>query len=193
MKKVLESRRNFLKIASMAAGATFLSSGYTFGEIDAAAMRQSTHSGDVPGPAQPNYTLRIKTAPVEIAKNRILSLTTYNGQFPGPLLRLKPLPFPGVVLSRLKRQHGERVSVQLIDLAIKLDHFENPPEAQIFDVERVLRKNHFSHRILRKLVYENLMLRTSDGRIMQRLGALFDIETSRPQFLLNKPPRNSRE
>jgi FtsP/CotA-like multicopper oxidase with cupredoxin domain len=36
-----------------------------------------------------DYTLRIKTAPVEIAKDRILSLTTYNGQFPGPLLRLK--------------------------------------------------------------------------------------------------------
>lgn len=91
------------------------------------------------------------------------------------------------------RQHGERVSVQLIDLAIKLDHFENPPEAQIFDVEEALRKNHFSHSILRKLVYENLMLRTSDGRVMQRMGALFDIKISRPQFLLNKPPRIPKE
>jgi FtsP/CotA-like multicopper oxidase with cupredoxin domain len=36
-----------------------------------------------------DYTLRIKTAPVEIAPNRIVSLTTYNGQFPGPLLRFK--------------------------------------------------------------------------------------------------------
>ncbi|HXJ89249.1 MAG TPA: multicopper oxidase domain-containing protein [Candidatus Binatia bacterium] len=36
-----------------------------------------------------DYTLRIKVSPVEIAPNRIISLTTYNGQFPGPLIRLK--------------------------------------------------------------------------------------------------------
>ena len=31
----------------------------------------------------------IKTSPVEIASKRIIALTTYNGQFPGPLLRFK--------------------------------------------------------------------------------------------------------
>jgi FtsP/CotA-like multicopper oxidase with cupredoxin domain len=36
-----------------------------------------------------DYTIRIKTVPVEIAPNRIVSTTTYNGQFPGPLLRFK--------------------------------------------------------------------------------------------------------
>ena len=46
---------------------------------------------------------------------------------------------------------------------------------------------------LRKLVYENLMLRTSDVRVMQRLGALFEIKTSTPQFQLNKPPRNLKK
>lgn len=35
------------------------------------------------------YTLHIKTAPIEIAPNRIISVTTYNGQFPGPLLRFR--------------------------------------------------------------------------------------------------------
>ncbi|MGH9758202.1 MAG: multicopper oxidase domain-containing protein, partial [Candidatus Acidiferrales bacterium] len=39
--------------------------------------------------APPNYTLRIANTPVEIAPGRILSATTYNGQFPGPLLRFK--------------------------------------------------------------------------------------------------------
>ena len=33
--------------------------------------------------------LRIKTSPIEIAPNRIISTTTYNGQVPGPLLRFK--------------------------------------------------------------------------------------------------------
>lgn len=47
---------------------------------------------EAPAPqAEPaaDYTLHIKTVPVEIARNKIISLTTYNGQFPGPLLRLK--------------------------------------------------------------------------------------------------------
>jgi FtsP/CotA-like multicopper oxidase with cupredoxin domain len=33
--------------------------------------------------------VRIKAAPIEIASDRILSTITYNGQFPGPLIRLK--------------------------------------------------------------------------------------------------------
>src|ERR1700726_2933016 len=34
-------------------------------------------------------TIRIATGLVEVAPGRIISATTYNGQFPGPLLRLK--------------------------------------------------------------------------------------------------------
>ncbi len=36
-----------------------------------------------------DFTLHIQTSPVEIAPNRIISATTYNGRFPGPLLRFK--------------------------------------------------------------------------------------------------------
>ena len=43
-------------------------------------------SGDEP---RADYTLHIKTSPIEIAPKRIISATTYNGQFPGPLLRFK--------------------------------------------------------------------------------------------------------
>lgn len=54
------------------------------------AAHNSAETQNIPDDSQPaNYTLRIKTSPVEIAKNKILSLTTYNGEFPGPLLRLK--------------------------------------------------------------------------------------------------------
>lgn len=45
-----------------------------------------------PGPqdqTSPDYTLHIKTSPIEIAPKRIISAITYNGQFPGPLLRFK--------------------------------------------------------------------------------------------------------
>lgn len=36
-----------------------------------------------------DYTLHIRSSPVEIAPKRIISAITYNGQFPGPLLRFK--------------------------------------------------------------------------------------------------------
>jgi FtsP/CotA-like multicopper oxidase with cupredoxin domain len=36
-----------------------------------------------------DYTVRIATSLVEVGPQRFLSLTTYNGQFPGPLLRFK--------------------------------------------------------------------------------------------------------
>jgi len=36
-----------------------------------------------------DYTLHIKSSPIEIAPRRIVSEITYNGQFPGPLLRFK--------------------------------------------------------------------------------------------------------
>jgi FtsP/CotA-like multicopper oxidase with cupredoxin domain len=60
------SRRDFLKAAGVVASAPHL---------------QSETPAD--------YTLTIATTPIELAPNRIVSITTYNGQFPGPLLRLK--------------------------------------------------------------------------------------------------------
>src|SRR5262249_41442889 len=36
-----------------------------------------------------DYTLRIGVSPIEIAPKRIISVSNYNGQFPGPLIRLK--------------------------------------------------------------------------------------------------------
>ena len=38
---------------------------------------------------RPDYVLRISASPVEIAPKHIVSTITYNGQFPGPLLRFK--------------------------------------------------------------------------------------------------------
>jgi FtsP/CotA-like multicopper oxidase with cupredoxin domain len=66
------SRRGFLKGAGWAAGALALKG-----------APPQTESG------APDYTIRIKASPVEIAPNYILSTITYNGQFPGPLLRFQ--------------------------------------------------------------------------------------------------------
>ena len=85
----MESRRDFLKDLAMSAGALLLSrrDSPEHPNVFAKEPQSSAAIQSDAGPA--DYTLHIKTAPVEIAKNRFLSLTTYNGQFPGPLLRFK--------------------------------------------------------------------------------------------------------
>ena len=87
MRNALESRRHFLKAAGVAAGAILLPCAEGYGLRAGARQHQSLRASVDSTP--PDYTLRIKSAAVEIAPNRILSLTTYNGQFPGPLLHLK--------------------------------------------------------------------------------------------------------
>ena len=79
------SRRQFLKTAGSIAGTSLLPPVAVFGQSNAA--RPQEPASRTVGP--PDYTLTIAVKPIELAPNRILSITTYNGQFPGPLLRLK--------------------------------------------------------------------------------------------------------
>ncbi len=74
MERFVESRREFLRNTGLAAGALLFSPTKLFAaQAEAAA----------------DYTLHIKAAPIEVAPNQILSTITYNGQFPGPLIRFK--------------------------------------------------------------------------------------------------------
>jgi FtsP/CotA-like multicopper oxidase with cupredoxin domain len=68
------TRREFLRTTGLAAGLLLFSPKNIF-----------------PTEAEPpaDYTVRIKAAPIEIAPNEILSTITYNGQFPGPLIRFR--------------------------------------------------------------------------------------------------------
>ncbi len=74
MKRPQLSRRDFMQAAGAAAGAALLTPARLFATPESAA---------------PGYALTIATTPLELAPNRIVSVTTYNGQFPGPLLRLE--------------------------------------------------------------------------------------------------------
>jgi FtsP/CotA-like multicopper oxidase with cupredoxin domain len=79
------SRRRFLKTAGAAGAAALLP------RADLMSQSTTVCDGD---PALQNegvadYTLAIAIKPIELAPNRIISTPTYNGQFPGPLLRLK--------------------------------------------------------------------------------------------------------
>ncbi|HJP98665.1 MAG TPA: multicopper oxidase domain-containing protein, partial [Rhodanobacteraceae bacterium] len=79
-------RRDFLKAASfsaLAAGFAHGAEAFANGLSMPAAAASST--GGARGKA--DYTLRISTGVLELAPQRVVSTTLYNGGFPGPLLR----------------------------------------------------------------------------------------------------------
>lgn len=80
----LQTRRTFLKTAGVASAGLLLGSQ---ARAESHGFRE-TESGQGEATSA-DYTLRIATGPVELAPKRIVSATTYNGQFPGPLLRFK--------------------------------------------------------------------------------------------------------
>jgi FtsP/CotA-like multicopper oxidase with cupredoxin domain len=74
-------RRDFLKIAGAMTGASGSS-----GAMAAAAQNQTPAAQLID---KADYTIRIARTAVELAPGRVVNTTTYNGQFPGPLLRLQ--------------------------------------------------------------------------------------------------------
>ncbi len=81
-----DSRRRFLKGAGLAAGTFLLPSQRVAGEVTAT-PRPDSLSGRQSDSSPADYTIRIEAAPIEVAPKVILSTITYNGQFPGPLIR----------------------------------------------------------------------------------------------------------
>jgi len=77
------SRRNFLKAAGLLAGGAVVPSAVTH----AAAFEQADTAPQ--NEVAADYAIRIAASPVEVAPKQIISTTTYNSQFPGPLLRFK--------------------------------------------------------------------------------------------------------
>jgi FtsP/CotA-like multicopper oxidase with cupredoxin domain len=82
------SRRQFLSKIAIVSGAGLASSKLRLPSrvlFGSARTNGAALADDVAA----NYTLRIAAAAVEIGKKQIVSAVTYNGQFPGPLLRFK--------------------------------------------------------------------------------------------------------
>jgi FtsP/CotA-like multicopper oxidase with cupredoxin domain len=87
------TRRRFIKFAGAATGGVLLGS-RTASSQSPMTMPQgpgpaAIASGLVPHEERADHTIRIGIGLVEAGPKRILSTATYNGQFPGPLLRLK--------------------------------------------------------------------------------------------------------
>jgi FtsP/CotA-like multicopper oxidase with cupredoxin domain len=80
------SRRTFLQTGAAIGGGVLL--GPQLIRAQGMPMAGGTAAA-APASGSADYTLRIGTGLVELAPDQIISTTTYNGQFPGPLLRFK--------------------------------------------------------------------------------------------------------
>jgi len=86
---------------------------------------------------------------------------------------------------RVLSEHPGNAAVEMIDLAIKLEHFRTVPEYEITKLRDRVSGNHFSYALLLQLVTDFLYLHRVDVRTMQRLGSLFKIEgVMSPRYLL---------
>ena len=81
MRNEIPSRRDLLKLAGSAACAAACPNPWPGFAAQTLLRHAATDS--------PDYVLRIAASAVEIADKRIVSTITYNGQFPGPLMRFK--------------------------------------------------------------------------------------------------------
>ncbi len=79
------SRREFAKAAGALTGAALFSEVTGCNQPLTSPRKPAGQQASVPA----DYSLTIAVNPVELGPNRIISTTTYNGQFPGPLLRLR--------------------------------------------------------------------------------------------------------
>ncbi|WP_329743431.1 multicopper oxidase family protein [Dyella sp. A6] len=78
------NRRGFLKTAGLSALATGL-----LPQVRAADSTMASAIGTPAESVPADYAIRIETGLLELAPGRTIATTLYNGQFPGPLLRLK--------------------------------------------------------------------------------------------------------
>ncbi|MFJ2734819.1 MULTISPECIES: multicopper oxidase family protein [unclassified Streptomyces] len=77
------TRRDVLKLGGLA----LLAGGAAKATPAAASAASAAPSAAPVAPGRADHTVRIATGLVELAPDTIVSTTTYNGQFPGPLLR----------------------------------------------------------------------------------------------------------
>jgi FtsP/CotA-like multicopper oxidase with cupredoxin domain len=111
------SRRRFLETAALSSAGLWLSPSRALAHFPVAVRATASRPPTQATPA--DYTLHIKASPLEIAPQRILSTTTYNGQFPGPLLRFKegcPTTvdvFNDTGTPEQLHWHGQRVSTEV--------------------------------------------------------------------------------
>jgi predicted MPP superfamily phosphohydrolase len=80
-------------------------------------------------------------------------------------------------------ESDERLSVRVIDAAIRLDHFQHPPEDELDGLSRRVRKNGFGFTVIRELVGDYIYFYERNFPAIQRLGAQWGIAVTAPNLL----------
>jgi len=95
-------------------------------------LAQAQPSGSSQGSSQgaADHTIRIGNGLVELAPDRIISTTTYNGQFPGPLLRFK---------------QGQQVVIDIVNDTDTPEQLHWHGQTIAADVRRCSRRRHAVH------------------------------------------------
>jgi hypothetical protein len=90
-----------------------------------------------------------------------------------------------LTLNELRDEMPDVPSIQLIDLAIRLDNFRNIPVERLMALEKSLKGNFVAHQILRMIVWHRLTyLPLDDRKLRESLCAKFGIKASSTPLLI---------
>lgn len=92
------------------------------------------------------------------------------------------------------RDYGQQISGNLVDLAIKLDHFPDAPISAIKELDGRLTtgRNYYSHKILQDLVYCYLYIRNVDYKTRSQLMSWFKISGAGAKALIENPSKRQK-
>jgi hypothetical protein len=82
------------------------------------------------------------------------------------------------------------LAIRMIDVAVKLDHFEDIPEIELRRLRAEVKDNVYAYTIMRDIVGDFLYLNSVDYRSMQSLGSQWQIKVSTPTFLVNRAKKS---
>jgi predicted phosphodiesterase len=86
----------------------------------------------------------------------------------------------------VRSNSAEELSVELVDLSIRLDHFYHFPEDQVEALRERVRKNLFAFSVFRDLIVYYFSLFKSTPAIRQKWGKLLDIRASGTSEILSR-------
>jgi hypothetical protein len=95
-----------------------------------------------------------------------------------------------VTLDRVVKE-SPTLSVRMIDVAIRLDHFDDFPQKSVSDLAELLHDNHFAFGVLRHLVWRRFRLFYEDRELTQSMCAKLNIKS--PSHLFINPNTKTSE
>lgn len=84
---------------------------------------------------------------------------------------------------------NNQISMQLIDTAIKLDHFISFPKKEVEGLQQLVEKNPFTYSILRRMVRDRFYLFSENWKLRQSICDLLEIRVNNPKMIESKNKR----